>query len=144
PATAPGRDQLKVSREAGQGKSGVAQSPAEEVIARDKALKDAQMRISELEKTLKDLQRAIELKGQTGAQLQAQADAAKGKAPEPAKVAPPPVVVPAPAPAPSPATAPSSARAPEPPKTVQPVAPQEPAKAAAPTKSAEPPKATEP
>ena len=83
PAAAPGRDQLKVSPQVGKG---AAASPAaEEVVARDQALKEAQTRIGELEKTLKDLQRALELKGQTGAQLQAQADAAKGKAPEPAE-----------------------------------------------------------
>ena len=81
PAAVPGRDQLKVSPQVGKG---AALSPAaEEVVARDQALKEAQTRIGELEKTLKDLQRALELKGQTGAQLQAQADVAKGKAPEP-------------------------------------------------------------
>jgi pilus assembly protein FimV len=119
PAAVPGRDQLKVSREAGQGKGTVAPpAGAEEVIARDKALKEAQTRIGELEKTLKDLQKAIELKGQTGAQLQAQADAAKGKAPEPAKA--------------------------EPPKAAEPAKVQETAKAAAPPKAAEPMKSAEP
>ena len=81
PAAPAGRDQLRVSREAGQGKGAGA---AEEAVARDQALKEAQSRIAELEKTLKDLQRAVELKSQTGAQMQAQADAAKGKAPPPA------------------------------------------------------------
>ena len=135
PAAAPGRDQLRVSREAGQGKGAVAAPASEEVVARDKALKEAQTRITELEKTLKDLQRAIELKGQTGAQLQAQADAAKGKAPEPAKAEPPKATVPAPAPAPE-------AKAPEPPKAVEPAKAPEPA--AAPAKPAEPPKLAEP
>jgi pilus assembly protein FimV len=112
PAAAPGRDQLKVSPQVGKG---AALSPAaEEVVARDQALKEAQTRIGELEKTLKDLQRALELKGQTGAQLQAQADVAKGKAPEPAKAEPPKA---------------------EPPKAVVP-APE--------TKMAEPPKAAVP
>ncbi|MEO8304161.1 MAG: FimV/HubP family polar landmark protein [Betaproteobacteria bacterium] len=95
PAAAPGRDQLKVSPQAGQAKGAGTTPLAEEVVSRDKALKEAQSRIGELEKTLKDLQRAIELKGQTGVQLQAQADAAKGKAPEAAKAAP---AMPAPAP----------------------------------------------
>ena len=135
PAAAPGRDQLRVSREAGQGKGAVAAPASEEVVARDKALKEAQTRITELEKTLKDLQRAIELKGQTGAQLQAQAEAAKGKAPEPAKAEPPKAVAPAPAPAPE-------AKAPEPPKAVEPAKAPEPA--AAPAKPAEPPKAVAP
>jgi pilus assembly protein FimV len=65
PAAVPGRDQLKVSPQVGKG---AAASPgAEEVVARDKALKEAQNRIGDLEKTLKDLQRALELKGQPGA-----------------------------------------------------------------------------
>ena len=71
-----GRDQLRVSREAGQGKGA---GGAEEAVAREQALKEAQSRIAELERTLKDLQRAVELKSQTGAQMQAQADATKGE-----------------------------------------------------------------
>jgi len=123
PAAVPGRDQLKVSPQVGKG---AALSPAaEEVVARDQALKEAQTRIGELEKTLKDLQRALELKGQTGAQLQAQADVAKGKAPEPTKAAPPKVEPPkAAVPAPEPKTA-------EPPKAAAPAV-SEPPKAAAP------------
>ena len=133
PAAVPGRDQLKVSREAGQGKGTVAPpAGAEEVIARDKALKEAQTRIGDLEKTLKDLQKAIELKGQTGAQLQAQADAAKGKAPEPAKAEPPKAMVPTPAPA-------AETKAPEPPKAAAPGM-----KAAEPMQSAESPKTPAP
>jgi pilus assembly protein FimV len=93
PAVQPGRDQLKVSREAVPAK-GVPGPVGDDAIARDKALKDAQTRIAELEKTLQDLQRAIEVKSQTAAQLQAQAEAAKGKAPEAAKAAPPPVAAP--------------------------------------------------
>jgi pilus assembly protein FimV len=119
PAAVPGRDQLKVSPQAGKGTAGV--TAAEEAIARDKALKEAQTRISELEKTLQDLQRALELKGQTGAQLQAQADAAKGKPPEPAKAALPTAAVPAPA-----------IKAPEAPKAPAPAAPPAPVKAPAP------------
>ena len=112
PAAAPGRDQLKVSPQVGKG---AALSPAaEEVVARDQALKEAQTRIGELEKTLKDLQRALELKGQTGAQLQAQADMAKGKAPEPPKAEPPKAEPPkAAVPAPEPKSA-------EPPKARRP------------------------
>ncbi|MEO8677273.1 MAG: FimV/HubP family polar landmark protein, partial [Casimicrobiaceae bacterium] len=141
PAAPAGRDQLRVSREAGQGKG--AAGAAEEAVARDQALKEAQSRIAELEKTLKDLQRAVELKSQTGAQLQAQADAAKGA---PAPVAPA-VVAPAPTPitkAPEPAaitTAPEPAKA-EPPKAAEP-AKSEPPKAAEPA-ATEPPKAAEP
>ena len=84
PAAVPGRDQLKVSREAGQGKGGT--GAAEEAVARDKALQEAQARIASLEKTLADLQKMSTLKSGTGAQMQAQAEAAKGT-PPPAVVA---------------------------------------------------------
>jgi pilus assembly protein FimV len=134
PAAPAGRDQLRVSREAGAGKGAGA---AEEAVARDQALKEAQSRISELEKTIKDLQRAVELKSQTGAQLQAQADAAKGKAapppPTPITKAPEPVTV---------AKAPEPLKAPEPPKAAEPAKAEAPA-VAEPAK-AEPPKGVEP
>ncbi len=151
PAAAPGRDQLKVSREpgpaAGTGTGSVASPSAEEMVARDKALKEAQTRINELEKTLKDLQKAIELRAQTGAQLQAQADAAKGKAPEPAKVEPPKVAAPVvplipeakppePPKAAEPAKAPEVAKAPPPPKAAEPMKPAEAPKAPAPKAAA--------
>jgi len=155
PAAPAGRDQLRVSREAAAGKGG-----AEDTVAREQQLKEAQSRISELEKTIKDMQRAVELKSQTGAQLQAQADAAKGKAaPAPITKAPEPVAVaqaPEPPKAAEPPTVPPSVAAPaaEPPKAaeapkselpkgVEP-APSEPAKAAEPAKAPEPPKAEAP
>jgi pilus assembly protein FimV len=123
PAAPPGRDQLTVSREASPGKA----AAAEQAVAGTKQLKDAQTRIADLEKTLKSLQQAVDLKNQTLAQLQAQAEATKGKAAEAPKAAPPP---PAPVPAPPPA------KAPEPPKAVEPPKPVEPPKV-------EPPKAPE-
>ena len=76
PAAAPGSDKLRVSREAGTGKGG---ARPRTLIARDQQLKDAQTRIAALEKTIAEMQRAVELKNQTLAQLQAQADAARGK-----------------------------------------------------------------
>jgi pilus assembly protein FimV len=121
PAVVPGRDQLKVSREAVPAKG----AAGEEVIAREKALKDAQTRIADLERTLKDLQRAIELKSQTAAQLQAQADAAKAKAPESPKVALPPVAAPA-APVAEPAKPAEPPKAMEAPKAVEPAKAPEP------------------
>jgi pilus assembly protein FimV len=129
PAAPPGRDQLKVSREA-NAKAGV----AEERIARDKQLTEAQARIAALEKTVRDLQRTIEIKNESLAQVQTQADASKGKAPEPATaaVAPPPPV------AAAPATTPTA----EAPKAGEPMKAAEPAKAPE-TKAAEAPK-TEP
>ena len=148
PAAVPGRDQLKVSPAAGAAKGAVPSPGAEEVIARDKALKEAQTRIGELEKTLKDLQKAIELKGQTGAQLQAQADVAKGKAPEPSKTEAPKIAPPIAPPiaetkAPETPKAAEPVKAPETPKAAEPAKAPE-TKAAAPTKSAEPTKAPAP
>ncbi len=81
PAAAPGSDKLRVSREAGTGKGGGA---AEDAIARDQQLKDAQTRIAALERTIAEMQRAVELKNQTLAQLQAQAESAKGAKAAPA------------------------------------------------------------
>ncbi len=135
PAAEPGRDQVRVSRDAGAGKPGTA--AAEDAAARDRALKDAQTRIAELEKTLKDLQRAVEMRSQTMAQLQTQAEAGKGKAastPAPVpSVAPAPVVAP---PAVSPATpSPNAAVKAEAPKTE--IARAEPAKTETP-KTSEP------
>jgi pilus assembly protein FimV len=115
PAVTPGRDQLKVSPQAGVAKGAASAPLAEEVVSRDKALKEAQTRISELERTLRDLQKAIELKGQTGAQLQAQSDAAKAKVAEPASRTAPVASVPA---VPAPTVAPA-AKAPEPMKVAE-------------------------
>ena len=133
PAAVPGRDQLKVSPQPGKGAPGT--TAAEEVVSRDKALKEAQTRINDLEKTLKDLQKALELKGQSGAQVAA---APQGKAPEPAKAEPPKAEAPkapaAPAAAPAPAPAAPDMKAPEPPKAAMP-APVEPPKAAPPAKA---------
>ncbi|HEV3241415.1 MAG TPA: FimV/HubP family polar landmark protein [Casimicrobiaceae bacterium] len=135
-----GKDQLRVSREAGKG-TGVAAVQAEELAAKDRALAEANSRIAQLESTLKEAQKAIELKSPTMSDLQRQAEATKGgKAaeappPEPAKsgtapATPPQAAAPAsptsatPPPAPAtttttppatvtpPATAPSSATAP--------------------------------
>ncbi len=131
PATPAGRDQLRVSREAGQGKAAASTAAAEEAVARDKQLRDAQQRIADLEKTLKDLQRAVELENQSMAQLQTQADAAKGKA-QPPKAAP---ITAAPPPAPVAKV--------EPAKTPEPVKASEP-KAAEPVKAPEPPKVEPP
>jgi pilus assembly protein FimV len=134
PAAPPGRDQLKVSREASTGKA----AAAEQSVASTQQLKDAQTRIADLEKTLKSLQQAVDLKNQTLAQLQAQSEAAKGKAAEAPKAAPPP---------PAPAKAPEPAKAVEPPKPVEPPKveapkPSEPPKIEPP--KAEPPKAEPP
>ncbi|MEP6656482.1 MAG: FimV/HubP family polar landmark protein [Betaproteobacteria bacterium] len=88
PAAAAGGDQVRVSKEAAQGRG--ASATAEDIVARDRALKDAQARIADLEKTLKDLQRVVELRNPTMAQLQTQADAGKAKGTAPALPAPAP------------------------------------------------------
>jgi len=142
PAVRPGSDQLRVSKDAGTAKgAGVAESN----VARDAQLCEAQSRIAELERTLKDLQRAVELKSPTMAQLQTQAEPAKGKAaPAPVTPAPAPITVAPPVVVPAPVTPPPKAAEPpkaEPPKAVEP-AKTEPPKAEPP--KAEPPKAEPP
>jgi pilus assembly protein FimV len=130
PAAPAGRDQVRVSREARTGKG----AASEDSVARSNELREAQARIAELEKMVQEMQRTLQLRSGTMAQLQSQAETAKGKAAEPAKsaatstapISTAPVAV-APQPAPAPAKAAEPAKAPEP------------AKAAA-----EPPKAAEP
>ena len=117
-----GKDQLRVSREAGKGTGAGA---AEDAAAKDKALREANARVAELEKTVKDLQKAAELRNQTLAELQSRAEAAKGKAPEaPPKVA----AAPAPVSQPPQATTPA-APAPAVPAVTAPPAPAPEAKA---------------
>src|SRR5215831_5093317 len=80
PAVRPGQDQLRVSQQGGKGAAAAAAAQAEELASKDKALRDANARIAELEKTVKDMQRAGELKSQGMAEAQRQAEAAKGEA----------------------------------------------------------------
>jgi pilus assembly protein FimV len=98
----------------------------EEVLARDKALSEANERISQLEKTIKDMQRLAELKspGMAAAQQKAE-QAAKAKAeaqPTPPTPAPKPEVkAEAPKPEPTPAPKPEAkAEAPKPEPTPAP------------------------
>ncbi len=152
-AVPPGRDQVRISREAGVAKGGAG---AEDSVARSKQLADAQARIAELEKTVRDMQRAVELKSAPLAAAQAQADAAKAKAPGrrwPRRLKPEPPKAAEPAKAPEPAKAQAPAPTPippqaEPPKAIEPAkvaeAPKvEPPKAAEPAKAPEPAKAVE-
>ena len=115
-AAQPGKDQLKVSREAGKAAAtGAAASAAvaDDAAAKDRALREANARVAALEKSLKDMQKAVELKSQTLSDLQKQADAAKAaKAPEaaktePAKIATGPVTQPQATTTAPPATAPT-------------------------------------
>ena len=114
-AAQPGKDQLRVSREAGKG-AAAGTALAEDLAAKERALSEANSRVAELEKTVRDLQRAVELKNQTMSSLQASAEASKGKgsatpaeAPKVAAATPAPAAT---APAPTPAPAPSAAAPP--------------------------------
>lgn len=95
PAPATGKDKLAVSRtEAAKDSkaAGRITTLEEDIVARDKALKEASSRIADLEKNLGDLKKLAELKSQSGVQLQQQAEAGKAapeaKKPEPAPAAP--------------------------------------------------------
>jgi pilus assembly protein FimV len=136
------QDQLKLSRAEPQ-KPGAASSRAaqgDDLAARERALKESQSRVSDLEKNAADLQKLLELKNQQLAELE------KRAAPKPPVVAEAPKPAPAPAPVPVPAPA---AKAPEKPAAEAPKpvpvpapaakAPEKPA-AEAPKPAAEAPK----
>jgi pilus assembly protein FimV len=154
PAPAEPKDQLRLSR-ADPAKPGAPASRAareDDRVARDRALREAQSRVGELEKNVTDLQKLLELKNQQLAELEKKAGvkpapaAPVAKAPEPAKpaaekpAAAPAVVAKAPeaAKAPEPAKAPEAAKAPAEPAKPAAEAPKPPAEAAKP--AAAPPK----
>ena len=64
----------------------------EEVTAREKALKEANERVAQLEKTIKDMQRLAEIKSQGMAAAQQQAQAQTGMKPEASKPEPAPPI----------------------------------------------------
>ncbi len=144
PPSAEPKDMLKLSKsdtgKAGAGKGGGNQDRVnalqEEVTAKDKALKESQSRVADLEKQIRDMQRLIDLtKGGTPAKPDAKV----------AAVTPPPVTPAKPEPA---KVVPEPPKAAEPPKPADTKVadagkPAEPPKADA-TKPAEPPKAAEP
>lgn len=125
PAPAEGKDQLQVSKAEATKDTRVAQGKIaaleEDLVAKDKALKEAQSRQADLERNLKELQKLVELKNQNLAELQKQA-AAKGAPVPPAQ--PAPVAPPAKAPEAAPVAAPIPATA------EKPVEPAKPAEAA--------------
>jgi len=148
-SAAPSKDQVKVSKAEMPGKGAAAgkSAPAaeEDLIAKERALKEAQDRLAQLEKNVGELQKLVDMKTQRLAELQQQAsgkkDEVKPAAPavvavEPAKPAvpaePPKVAEPAPAPVAEP---PKAAEAPKP--------VEEPPKVAEAAKPAEAPKAPE-
>lgn len=112
---APGKDVLKLSKgepvAAGKADAKTADrlhAMEEDLAAKSRALKEAQDKVAQLEKTVKDLQRLIELKGQQAATVPVPeakpaapavpVEAAKPLPPVEPKPAPKPVIVPAPAP----------------------------------------------
>jgi pilus assembly protein FimV len=80
-AAEPAKDKLEVSRtEAAKNAKalqGRITALEEDLVARERALKEANSRVSDLERNLADLKKLAELKSQAGAQAQKQAEAAK-------------------------------------------------------------------
>ncbi len=94
-AKAAGSDKLEVSTAAKDGKTAAGKAGSvrmtaieEDLVARDKALKEANSRIAELEKNLNDLRKLVELKSQGMVDLQKQAEAQAVKPATPAVPAP--------------------------------------------------------
>ncbi|CAN0187135.1 unnamed protein product, partial [Phaeothamnion confervicola] len=119
PAAGDAKDQLKLSKADPEGKGARSKAArGDDSASREKALRESQSRVSDLEKNVQDLQKLLELKNQALAELEkkgAPATAAKA-APEPAKAAPA-----APAPAAPPASKPA-AEAPKAPELPKPAA----------------------
>ena len=149
------KDQLKVSKAdttAQPGKTAPGKVADEDLIAKEKALKEASERNAALEKNIADLEKLLELRNQNLAELQKQATASPGtvapaqqpvepgKPPQPQVVEPvsaqPPTSVPAPAVEPAKTESPAVTPAPE-----KPVSVEAPAQAVA-AKPAEKPKVT--
>ena len=143
PPSAEPKDVLKLSKsDAGKGAAGKGAGQErlnalqEEVTAKDKALKESQSRVADLEKQIRDMQRLLDLKGAAPAKPDAKVATVTPPAPIPAKPEPPkaaeppkPVDVPKPAEtkvaeAPKPAEAPKAEapKAAEAPKTAPPKA----------------------
>lgn len=72
-----GQDKLLVSRSEAQAKPAKGKLSEEDIVARDKALKEANSRIGELEKNLVDLKKLAELKSQAATEAQQASQAAK-------------------------------------------------------------------
>lgn len=125
PAEAP-KDKLEVSRtEASKDTKALRERVGaleEDVVARERALKEANSRVAELEKNVADLKKLADMRSEAGAQAQKQAEVAK------------PVVEPKPEAAVKPAEAPKLS------EEAKPAEPPKPAEAPAPTVTAEAPK----
>jgi len=99
PPSAPSSDVLKLSKSDAGGKAGAGgkgggqdrvNALQEEVTAKDKALKEAQSRVSDLEKQIRDMQRLLDLKGGAPGAAPGKTDTkvATAPTPAPAKVEP--------------------------------------------------------
>jgi pilus assembly protein FimV len=148
PKPAETKDQLKLSKADSKKPAASAARAAREddQVARERALKEAQSRVSDLEKNVSDLQKMLELQNQRMAELSKQPTAkpappiapAATKAPEPPKPAPAPQAAKAPEARPAaqtpvaPAAAPTQPAA-QAPKPAPDAAPKPPAPAAAAT-----------
>jgi pilus assembly protein FimV len=151
PKPAP-QDQVRLSKVDPQKPAapGGAAARGDDLVARERALKEAQSRISDLEKNVADLQKLLELKNQQLAELEkkaagkpapaAPAPAPAAKAPEKPAPAPAAKAPEKPAPAPTPAPA---AKAPEKPAAEAPK-PAPAAPSPAPTPAAKAPEAPKP
>lgn len=113
PKPAAPQDQVRLSKVDPQKPSGAAAARGDDAVARERALKEAQSRIGDLEKNVADLQKLLELKNQQLAELERKA---AGAQPTPAAPTPPP------APAPTAAETPKPAAAAEPAPAVKPAA----------------------
>jgi len=78
PKAAP-RDELRISKadQAAKGAKAAAAARADDLAARERALQEANSRVGDLERNVKDLQGLVELKNKQLADLQKQAEAAK-------------------------------------------------------------------
>ena len=100
---ASGRDELRLSKADRTGKANAA-ARDEELVAKERALKDMESRVAQLEKNLSDMQRLVELKNAELAKAASAAKPAAGAAPATAA----PAVAAANAPAPAAAAASST------------------------------------
>lgn len=137
-APAAGGDQLKIAKADTAAPAAAKRAAQDEVVAKQRALKEQEERAAELKRTNDALKKALELQSKTGTQAQNQAAAKATPAPTPTPAATP---APTPAPAPTPSPTPAAAPSPTPTPTPTPSPAPTPAPAATPTPS---PAAAEP
>ena len=142
PAPAEQKDQVKLSKADPAGKGAGSQAArADNAASREKALRESETRVAELEKNVQDLRKLLDLKNQSLAKLEKKGGGKPAAAPVPAAPVPtvPEVAKPAPAAAPVPVPAPAPATAAKP-AAEAPKAPETPKPAPEPAKPADAPK----